>query len=111
MPPMRNWLPGLAPAADFVKADRHERADQRKAGSERIGQIDHAERGQAEQDHDAARGVERAEREPIERHRLEIAQPLPQRLGDIGAVIRRTTGSILPEIEIIGMPSPFVWCR
>ena len=80
----RDRLPGLAPAAHLVEADRDERADQRKAGGERIGQIDHAERGQAEQDHDAAGGIERAEREPVERHGLEIAQPLPQRFGDVG---------------------------
>ena len=80
----RDRLPRLAPAAHLVEPDRDERADQRKAGGERIGEIDHAEGGQAEQDRDAAGGIERAEGQPVERHRLKIAQALPQRLRDVG---------------------------
>ena len=75
---------GLKPPAHLVEADRHERADQRKARGERIGQIDHAERRQAEQDHIPTRGIERAEGEPIERHRLKIPQTRRERLGDVG---------------------------
>ena len=82
----RDRLPGLAAAAQFIEADRDKRADQRKAGGQRIGQIDHAERGQAEQDHDAAAGIERAEHEPIKRHGLEIAQALPQRFRNVSGL-------------------------
>ena len=82
--PKETGSPRLAATADLVEADRHEWPDQREAGRKGIDEIDHAEGGEAEHDGDAAGCVERAEAEPIKRQRLEIAQTLDQRLGDVG---------------------------
>ncbi|MEY9137782.1 hypothetical protein ABIE79_009249 [Bradyrhizobium diazoefficiens] len=82
--PKETGSPRSRRAADLVETDRDERADQRETGGQGIDQVDHAESGEAEHDGDAAGGIECAEAKPVERQRLEIAETLDQRLGNVG---------------------------
>ena len=71
---------GLAPPAQFVKADRRERSDQREAGGDREGKRQHRIAGNECDQAQPDERIEHAEEQGVARHSGKIVEAVRQRL-------------------------------
>ena len=86
----------FAPPADFVEADRRERAEQREPGRQRIVEIAPSERRREQDDGRSAEGINAAEKQAELRCGLEVAQAIRQRFDDV-ADLDRSHGRVRPR--------------
>ena len=82
--PGGGFLAGLAAAAQFIKTERGERADQGKARGQRKQQRQHRIAEHGARQHQSEHRIDHAEDDGVARHRLEILPAKPQRLVQIG---------------------------
>jgi len=82
--PCGGLLAAFAAAAEFVKTERGEGADQRKAGGQRKQQWQHRIAEHRACQHEAEDRIDRAQDDGVTRHGLEIFPPKSKRVVQIG---------------------------